>query len=189
MLPRPRYHGCRPRNRSTYLEHGILLSDTKALIQEARDIFKGIEGFDEAVRDIGQKYFDHNNGKIGFLMSATWAKHNRSHYALGSELIRGLTNRLGDEAGARYESMGTPTLIKCVLQTDWIDKDTTFPVSESYITNVLWSLIRLRWWHDEEIEGCQGGFLLTRPVPPENILEFIDMSHVFAERAGIAPRI
>jgi hypothetical protein len=96
-------------------------------------------------------------------------------------LIRGLANRLGDDAKNRYECTGKPTLIKCTLETDWIDKDATFPVSESYVKDVLWALIRLRRWPDEETAEFQGGFLLTRRVPPENIVDFIDMSHIFAE--------
>ncbi len=170
------YHGCRPKNRNTYLERGVLPSNTKLLIKEARDLFKGITGFDEAVRDIGCRYLNHNEGKVGFLQSAIWAKKYQSDYAKGSELVRGIACRLGEKAEALYEGTGAPTLVKCMLQLDWIDRDTVFPMSESYVTKILWELIRLRWEPDENVEGFQGGFLLTRPVPPENILEFINMS-------------
>jgi hypothetical protein len=155
------------------------------LIQEARELFTGIVEFEEALRDIGQRYLYHNDGKIGFLLSATRAKHTRNKHPLGSELIRGLANRLGGEARIRLAVTGTPTIIKCILHTDWLDKDTTFPVREVYVKNILWALIRLQWWPSEVIEGFEGGFLLTRPVPPENILEFIDMSEFLTERTHV----
>jgi hypothetical protein len=170
------YHGCRQKNPASYQNKGIFPSNTEALISEARSLFADIVGFEEALKSIGPDYLNHNEGKVGLLLSAIRAKHNRNAYVQGSELIRGIAQRLGPEAESRYARTGRPTLIKCAIPVDWLDKHTTFPVSGGYINDVLAELIRQRKWPDEKFIGFDGGYMLTRAVPPENILEFIDMS-------------
>lgn len=170
------YHGCRPRDKDLYLTKGILPSNTEALISEARSLFAGIGGFEEALRDIGSNYLSHNEGKVGLLLSAIRAKHDRNAYAKGSELIRCLANRLGTEAKSRFAQTGKPSLIECAIPADWLDKHTTFPVSGSYIKHVIHELIRQRKWPGDNFIGFDGAYILTRAVPPENILEFTEMT-------------
>jgi hypothetical protein len=170
------YHGCRPKDRRTYQESGILPSDTESLISEARSLFAGIGDLEKALKDIGPEYLSHNEGKVGLLFSAIRAKQDQNEYANGSELMRGLAYRLGREAKVRFTQTGKPMLIQCAIPVDWLDKHTTFPVSGSYADHVLEELIRRKRWPNDEFPGCSGGYFLTRAVPPENILEFIDMT-------------
>jgi len=171
------YHGCRPNKESTYRTTGILPSDIRATIDYARQLFNGIEGFDKAIRDIGHDYLNHNEGKIGLLMSAKAAMNSRNDYTGGSELIRAIANRLGAEAKRRYVITGKPTLIKCFIPIEWLDTYTTCPVRAVYINEVMAALVRMRKWPEEETTGDDAGYLLTRAIPPENILEFIDMTN------------
>jgi hypothetical protein len=174
------YHRCRLNKESTYCTDGILPSDTSGLIEYARQLFHGINGFDEAVRDIGPDYLNYNDGKIGLLLSAKKAMRDRNGCARGSELISAITNRLGVEAKIeterRYVATGKPTLIKCFVPVEWLDTYTTFPMRAAYVGDVLNDLVCSRQWPDDETLGADGGYLLTRAIPPENILEFIDMT-------------
>jgi hypothetical protein len=170
------YHGCRPRDVRAYEEKGIQPSDPQALIDWSRDLFTGIDGFERALRDLTPMYVGHNQGKVGLLISGTWAKKHRSDYVKGSELVGGLANRLGREAKLRVVETGRPTLIKCAIPVDWLDIHTTFPMRGGYASEVIAQLIRRRAWPHREYDGCEDGYLLTRGVPPENIIEFIDMT-------------
>lgn len=169
------YHGCRPKDPISYTSKGILPSNTEALISEARSLFVEIEGFDEALQDIKEWYLNHNEGKVGLLFSALRAKEDHNTYVRGSELIRGLANRLGEIAKSRHAETGKPTLIKCAIPVGWLDTHTTDSTSGAYSNWVLEELIRIRTWPDDNFIGCEGGYMLNRAVPPENILDFIDM--------------
>ncbi len=180
------YHGCRRNKESTYCTDGILPSDTSGLIEYARQLFHGISGFDEAVREIRSNPFDylkHNEGKIGLFLSAKLA----NHFSRGSELISAIINRLGAEAKIeakrRYVATGKPTVIKCLVPIEWLDTHTTYPIRDAYFGEVLYRLIRSRRRHDDETFGSDFGYLLTRAIPPENILEFIDMTQ-FVDYGG-----
>ena len=171
------YHGCRVRDENSYRTAGISPSDTSSLISEARSLFAGIQGFDEALQNIGPQYLSHNKDKVGLLLSCIRAKHDRNSYTRGSELIRGLANRLGPEAKLRFAQTGKRSLIKCAIPTDWLENHTTFPVIGSFSKDLLEHLIRRRKWPEDDFVGFDGGYMITRTVPPENILEFIDMTH------------
>ena len=171
------YHGCRVSDANPYLTGGISPSNTSSLIAKARSLFAGIQGFDEALQDIGQQYLSHNEGKVGLLLSCIHAKHGRSSYTRGSELIRGLANRLGPEAKLRFAQTGRRSLIKCAIPIDWLENHTTFPAIGVYSNHVLEHLIRRRKWPEDDFVGFDGGYMITKSLPPENILEFIDMTY------------
>jgi len=54
----------------------------------------------------------------------------------------------------------------------------------AYVGDVLYNLVRNRKWPDEETIGADGGYLLTKAIPPENILEFIDMTLFWENQRG-----
>lgn len=60
---------------------------------------------------------------------------------------------------------------------EWLDNDLTFSVSGVYCNWVIYQLIKMRQKPNEILLGCEGGYILTRAVPPELILEFIDMTN------------
>jgi hypothetical protein len=171
------YHGCCPENKETYEEKGVCPSDTSALIEKAREWFSDFPGFEEALKDIPSSYLEHNEGKVWFLMSAIWAKNGNSHHTKGSELISALANRLDMKAREIFRSKGTPTIIKCIIPFDWVEKDTI----SLYASCVLKELIRAKLWPREKFDGFSGGFSVDRVIPAENILEFIDMSAFVVE--------
>lgn len=171
------YHGCRPRDPLSYQTKGIVPSNRESLISEACSLFEGIEGFDKALRAIGEDYLIHNEGKVGLLYSALLANDEHNRYTEGSEFIRSIANRLGSVAKTRYAKTGTPTLIKCVIPVDWLDNHTTFPTSGGYSNTVIEALIRMHQWPDDSFFGFNGGYMLTRAIPPESILDFIDMTN------------
>ncbi|GJL68191.1 MAG: hypothetical protein NPIRA06_08260 [Nitrospirales bacterium] len=171
------YHGCRVRDEKQYRLGGIFPSNPSALISKARSLFADIPGFEEALQDIGPCYLSHNEGKVGLLFSCIRAKDDRNTYTRGSELIRSLANRLGPEAKLRFAQTGRRSLIKCAIPTEWLENHTTFPVIGSFSKHVLEHLIRRRKWPEDDFIGVAGAYMLTRAVPPENILEFIDMTN------------
>lgn len=168
------YHGCRPRDRDSYSENGILPSDTSALISEARSIFSNFPGLEDALQDICREYINHNEGRVGLLLSEVYSRSNNCKYKEGSELIRSVAFRLGTEAESLYASKGKPTVIKCIIPVDWLDKYTTFPMIGSYANKVIVKLIRMRLWPEEELASCGGGYYLNKVIPPQNIIEFIE---------------
>ncbi|OQW62901.1 MAG: hypothetical protein BVN28_04925 [Nitrospira sp. ST-bin4] len=171
------YHGCRLRDPESYQKFGILPSSTEHQISVARSLFQEIPGFNKALVDIEASYLNHNEGKVGLLFSAVRAKYNRSPYVRGSELIRGLAYRLGVTAKARFAGTGKRTLIKCAIPVNWLDDHTTFSAIGAYSNHVLDHLIRIRRWPHDNFIGFDGGYMLTRAIPPESILEFIDMTN------------
>jgi hypothetical protein len=167
------YHGCRPKTRSTYKKFGVLPSNIKKLTQQARLLFEGIPGFDVALGDIGKDYQEHNKGKIGFLLSATWAMSENNEYSKGSEFISAIANRLRSNAKTRFARTGKRTWIKCAIPISWLDTKTDHPIKESYVSNVISGLIRLKNWPEEKLDYFDQGFLLKKRIPPKNILGFI----------------
>lgn len=116
--------------------------------------------------------------KLGLLLSAVRARNDPSNsHMQGSELIRALTYRLGNAAQLLFVTTGKPTLIKCRIPIEWLDSLTTFPVSNAYINQVLTELINKRICPNDHYIGFRGAYMLTRSVPPECILEFIDMTN------------
>ncbi|HUT37045.1 MAG TPA: hypothetical protein VNE39_26420 [Planctomycetota bacterium] len=175
------YHGCRVGDRRSYEQNGIVPSNPEKLIASARGLFRGIEGIEDALRDVSNPFFgylNHNENKVFLLVSGVWAKKERCEHVQGSELVQALANRLADprEAWRRFIATGTPTLIKCAVPVDWLDRHTTYQVARSYAYHVVRELIRTRLEPNREYQGCQGGYALTRGVPPENLLEFVDMT-------------
>ncbi len=167
------YHGCRPKNKTTYKKLGVLPSNIKNLTQEARIIFDGIPGFNSAIKDIGKDYQQHNNGKVGFLLSAVWAMSENNEYSKGSEFISAIANRLGSNAKTRFAKTEKRTWIKCAIPINWLDTKADFPIKESYVSNVISGLIRFKKWPEEKLNYFDQGFLLKKGIPPKNILAFI----------------
>lgn len=168
------YHGCRPKKIDTYKQNGILPSNVNLLLKEIRTLFSDFSLLEGAIKDIGPEYLEHNHGKIGLLVSATWAKSENNEYSNGSELIRAIVNRLGPNAATRFYRTGKPTWIKCAIPLNWLDYETTFPIRWCYIANVFSGVIRQKMWPNEKLDYFDQGFLLKKAIPSENILEFID---------------
>lgn len=170
------YHGCRVKDAKTYKSRGIVRSDINALIIEARSLFAGIQGFDAALENVGARYLAHNEGKVGLLLSCVRAKQDRNSYTGGSELMRGLANRLGPEAKFLFAQTGRRTLIKCAIPTSCLKKHATFSAIGAYSNNVIQHLIRRRKWPEDDFSGFDGGYMITKAVSPDNLLDFIDMT-------------
>lgn len=108
------YHGCRPRDPTSYQFNGIHPSNTEDLISDARSLFEGIGDFDKEIQNILKQYpyyLNHNEGKIWLLFSALRAKDEHNSYAKGSELIRGIANRLGPLAVLRFANTENQRLL------------------------------------------------------------------------------
>ena len=185
------YHGCRVRDTVSYTSRGILQSNPACLATMARELFCGIDGFDDALRDLtqqwgsGQSYAQWNHGKVGLLLSGERARSERCGFAGGSEFMRAIANRLGKEAKRRFVQTGRPALIKCKIPVDWLDMSTTFPVKGSYSNDVLFHLIGKRRDPTANPVAQNGGYLLTRTVPADHVLNFIDMTDIINDNAWI----
>ena len=169
------YHGCRPRDISSYYKLGILCSNKEALTQEAKEIFKDSCDVDKAARDLGPEYFDHNSGKVYLYYSACTAMQSWESHVEGSEAIRCIAQRLGRDAELQYAATGNPTLIKCAIPIKWIREDEGASII-GYAGRVIEGLIRKRLWPEKDPTGFQGAYYLTRTIPSENFIDFINMS-------------
>jgi hypothetical protein len=177
------YHACRPSDIASYLRSGLVPADTEKLIAEAKILFEDPDAVNRAIEDIGETYLDHGRGKIGFFISRTGAlESGYSHYLrYGSELFKAIARRLGDLAEKKITSRGTPILFRCALPVAWLDDFTTFPMMESYALKPLFQLlVRIRKPEHSD-DAIIGAFLLTRSVPCEYILEYIDMTSFMKE--------
>ncbi len=171
------YHGCRVSDKKSYLDYGILPSDPQKLIQYAKNLFGESREFENALHELEDtNYISHNENKIGLLLSAKWAKHVNNDHAKGSEFIRAIANRLGTDALKIYFKSGKPTLIKCLIPVDWLDKFTTYSMSNSYSKEVLRQLSMAKLYPEDLEPNITGGFMVTKKIPHENIVEFIDMT-------------
>ena len=179
------YHGCRIGDKASYSADGLRPSDPAALIGWARELFSGISGLDAALRDIGSQYVNHNRGKVGLLMSGVAERDKRHGYAQGSELICALANRLGPEAKRRFAKTGSPHLVQCKIPIEWLDSNTTFPVRHSYAHRLLAALVYGRMWPQNPPCKIDGGYLLTRGVPPAYLLRFIEMTDAVGDQLWI----
>jgi hypothetical protein len=175
------YHGCRISDKRSYQNKGILLSNPGELIKKARTLFENFSEFEDAIKEISNEYFQHNESRIGLLISGNYAKNTKNPYSSGSELILSIALRLGKEAIKVFFKTGTPSLIKCQVPVESLDLHCTFPMLASYSSTALSSLIFSRLFPNDELK-LEGGYLLKKPIPKENILEFIDMTNYTDER-------
>ena len=172
------YHGCRPRDLSSYRELGISPSNTEELLNQARELFAGMPGFEDALEDLEQcsYYRAHNEGKVWFLFSSNVKEIPGCCHHEGSELIRGIAHRIGPSAQSRFAATGKPTIIKCAIPIEWLETSAIDSVIGKYARSVIAAVVRSRIWPEKASNAVRGGFSLTRCVPPENIMEFIEMS-------------
>ena len=126
---------------------------------------------EDAIEDIDEKYFKHNEGKIGLLISGENAKFTNSDYTSGSELILSVARRIGNDAIKVLFKTGTPSLIKCLVKIESLDFHCTYPMQECYSSSVLLSIIFKKLW-PEELPNLEGDYMLKTPVPPQNIITF-----------------
>jgi len=174
-------HGCRVRNPADYLNHGVRQSDPEQLVEDLLDMAPDHSTEIRAVaQDLGWRYFAWNRGMVCFLLSQKWAVAEKTAYARGSELIRGILNRSNPEIAQRYFSDGTPSLIRCRIPVDWlVEYSRTGAVHETYATTPLCTMLRKKFissWDAEGATWTEGGFRLEKSIPPELIECIVDMS-------------
>ena len=49
-------------------------------------------------------------------------------------------------------------------------------MTKSYCSDVLYQIIFNKLWPEDKEPQIKGGFMLEQGIPPENIIEFIDMT-------------
>ncbi len=171
------YHGCRPKDPDSYRTKGILPSEPSILIETARGLFDGLHGLEEAINEVcSNTYIAHVKARIWLYFSGLRARHPNESHRNGSELIRSIATRLGREAEERFEETGKPTLIKCSIPLERLAEYEDSSVVSIYAGKIIEGLIRKQLWPKEEPTGFQGGYYLTRIIPSENIVGFIDVS-------------
>lgn len=166
------YHGTRILDERSYLENGIKKSNPRALIEMACDMFGCDNEINEAVKDIGYDYLAHNEGKVGFLFSERCAIEMRSSHPDGSELIRGIMNRIGRDSHEKWFNQGRACLIRCDLPLKWLEGS----VRESYVKMSLQEGLFTRVLERTEFAHLRGGFMFEGDVPPEYIHSILDFT-------------
>jgi hypothetical protein len=172
------YHACRPIDIDSYLRAGISPADTSKLETLAKSLFDSDSDVEAAIKDMGTEYLNHGSEKIGLFISRTGSIESgyRHYLKYGSEFLQCVARRLGDWAVEQLSSQGSPTLFKCAIPLEWLDNHTTFPMLSSYAKQPIIQLLKHLRGSKSIDNTIRGAFLLTKEIPPELILEHIDMS-------------
>ncbi len=170
------YHGCRIGAGSSYDVEGILPSDVDALKGRARILFEGLPGLEEKIDDVCQDlYVSHIQGRVWLYFSGVHARNEDVHIQ-GSEFLRAVAKRLGDEAEKRFEKTGKPTLIQCVLPIEWLDGKASPSIKKQYACRVLSETVYMKYKPGDELGNFGGGFYITRTIPPPYVQSITDLT-------------
>jgi hypothetical protein len=162
-------HACRIYPWSTYAADGILRSNTANLIEIAKMKFGDPDGVMRAVESIGPDYRKHNDGSVGFLLSADHALIFGSNHIDGPEFLRNIANRVATQEAKTFLAGGAPTLIECEIPISWLP--------DHFIAPYFRTLFRL--WIQKRANramSCrlrEGGVMLECDVHPDLFLRLI----------------
>jgi hypothetical protein len=162
-------HACRKYPWSTYEEDGILRSNTANLIEIAMANFGNPDGVIQAVESIGQYYRNHNDGKVGFLLSADQALRFGCNHVEGPEFLRAIANRVATQDAKSFLAEGTPILIECEIPTSWLPGNFIAP----YFRRIFSLWIKERANPAISWRLRLGGVMLEFDVPPDLFLRLL----------------
>jgi hypothetical protein len=172
------FHGTRSSSAADFLDHGIKLSDIKALNQRAVDEFGDSVAIQTKIDDLRQCE-EHDNGKIFLALTKDACLRDHPQYMrYGSEQVAGLARSVGQLA--KLEARGKPMIVECRIPTSILESEDcfwrsrSFAMLEDYFTRLLRPLEKRRVKPTCEIA--------IRPITPENILrvhEFTEIKRPF----------
>ena len=168
------YHGCRPVNRRSYTEHGLLRTNRHLLSRLTQEAFGQIPNVEVVFERVCRKYLEWYDGTVGLFLS----KHEATKYHACCLFLRTMADALGNEGQdllRTYLARGTPTVVKCMLPLDWLEDRMREPSLGQYASAALQKMILLRAAQIEAV--CSFGALgLKCDLPPEMIIKVIDMT-------------
>ena len=174
------FHGTRSNSAADFLEHGIYLSDTKALELEAIRRFGDRDALQVIIAELRQSgYVEHNHGKIYLSLTKDvfLTGGECDGYLLdGSEYFATIANRLPRSESLR--NSGKPLIVECLMPTSSLSAEfwrgRSYEMLEDYFTRLLNPLEKRR---------IRPSYLIvTQPISAENILrvhEFIEVKRKF----------
>ena len=165
------YHGCRVFSESDYQERGIKKLEPARVISWCKEFFGHEVRIDEIVSELGSDYISHGESGVFCMRGREAAKKNRSYHSDGSELVRRITNRLGQIEEEKYFSAGKPCHIEVCTPIKWFNENSKTKI-ECLLRNVfvhwLWVQLELDWPGDPR----EGGIVFKADIPPELIKAF-----------------
>lgn len=167
------FHGCRPTSLESYEKDGLRPSDTDALRVYARQLFGNTPDVDEAIASIGGSYVGHNRGRVWLCLTkeAFLLNGHDGYLRHGSEYVSAIANRLNQQEKLR--TMGTPTVIECVLTKAQLPEDFWGGLSRAMIEDWFTRFLR----PEEPKHLCTYCVDIRTPIPPSSIVKF----HQFKE--------
>lgn len=174
------FHGTRSNSAADFLEHGIYLSDAKALELEAIRRFSDSDPLRGIIAELRQSgYVEHNHGKI-YLSLTKDVFHTGGEcdgYLLdGSEYFAAIANRLQRSESVRNSEK--PLIVECLIPMSFLSAEfwrgRSYEMLEDYFTRLLNPLKKQRI--------RPSYVMVTKPIPAENILrvhEFVETERKF----------
>lgn len=172
------FHGTRSDSAADFLEHGIRLSDIKALNQRAVKFFGDSEALQKAILELRQCE-QHDHGKIFVALTKDACLRDHPHYMLyGCEHLKAIAERLGRTA--ELAARGKPLIVECLIPISTLESDSRFWRGRSYA--ILEDFFK-RVLHPSKSRrvnpSCE---IITQPIRAENILrvhEFTEIKRTF----------
>ena len=168
------YHACRPVNRMSYTELGLLRTNRHLLFSLTQEAFGQIPNLELVFERVCREYLEWYDGTIGLFLSA----HQDTNYQACGYFLQTMAAALGNAGQVvlrTFLARGTPTVVKCMLPLDWLDYRMREPSLGQYVSAALQKMILLRASPDESV--CDFGALgLKCDLPPEMIIAFIDVT-------------
>ena len=175
-------HACRINDPEDYTTHGILPSKPNDVVQRLIDCAPEYrEQILNAAANCAKKgYIETIEGYVWYLLSEKFALKTKTAYALGSEYVRHILCEIGSELLYRkYESTGTPSLIRCRIPIEWLAEAGLWAYHLPIAIFPLISMMRQKINPTFEIDDVADGCLKTHHVvSPDLFDQFIDMSAV-----------
>lgn len=172
------FHGCRTKDASPYLEHGILLNDPEMLAEQLRTIVREeerLEHFRPRVETLIAKFDarDRDTDRLYLSADERGLIEDAGHYLIyGSEWIQCV---LGWSAHWVLRTRGAPTIIDVRLPLNTQDHQTR----QELATNLLHEWTRAKAeCRNAEIRDIDFSFILREPIPASWIISHHHPSYV-----------
>lgn len=162
------FHGCRPRDLTSYLQHGLRGQDRRHLHTEFRELFSDwpASDMDDAIRQFDARV-NREQGKVWLLACDDELIRRCGHYLIqGSEYLMALAGTLGGQpAQRRLREVGIPTVIEVDLPMSFVSAEQRMEVARGILSE--WGQIVAK--RPLRMGNHPPCYVLDTSLPPQHI--------------------
>jgi len=165
------YHSCCPPDRRSYTERGLLVTTRELLLELTHEAFGISHAVDKAFAPVCREYLKWYDGTVGLWLTAYETNgHHKGHF-LGT--LAANLGKKGQKLLNLHRKKCIPSIVKCSLPLDWLDRKMRDPAVGRYASATLQRMVLYRAM--PKSAQCDFGALGLRcNVPPEMIIGFMD---------------